>query len=241
MDLTRSSIEKIEELTKPVVLPEINEFPGKVFSTKKIYEVRPKEKQPDKLYINTLAGIVDYLKNNLDDELSHTIVIESPIDVVVYGNYDVLTESRPEYIQASFGYKGYQEGFSTQESFIIEVLSKFVNNEERESLLSLAGSISDKSEVKLLDDGISQSVSTKSGIQRISDVEIKNPITLKPFVTFPDIEQPEKLYNFRINSAHVIQMALISCDGDLWKIKAIKSIKEYLLKELKDVKVSIIA
>lgn len=70
----------------------------------------------------------------------------------------------------------------------------------------------------------------------IEDVFVPNPVTLKPFRTFHEIEQPEIAFVFRMkNGQSGVSCALFEADGGAWKFNAVHSIAEYLKKELEGV------
>ena len=85
------------------------------------------------------------------------------------------------------------------------------------------------------DDGVSQKTTIKSGIANKTDVIVPNPVALRPYRTFAEIEQPESNYVFRIkDSENGPAFKLVEADGGLWKNATMKKIKEYLEYELND-------
>lgn len=62
-----------------------------------------------------------------------------------------------------------------------------------------------------------------------------NPVKLRPYRTFMEIEQPESAYVFRVkDSEKGPYFKLVEADGGLWKSIVMKRIKEYLEYELND-------
>ena len=58
---------------------------------------------------------------------------------------------------------------------------------------------------------------------------VPNPVRLRPYRTFGEIEQPESAYVFRIkDSERGPAFKLVEADGGLWKNDAMKRIKEYM-------------
>lgn len=116
--------------------------------------------------------------------------------------------------------------------------SAFVENEDRAKLLKVSGNIKEENVKSVGDDGISQSAAIKVGVSSVAEVKIPNPVILAPFRTFPEIEQPESKFIFRMQSGP--QAALYEADGGAWRNVAMESIKEYLkarLEGLDNVKV----
>ena len=85
----------------------------------------------------------------------------------------------------------------------------------------------------------------KSGVE-LADVIVPNPVKLRPYRTFAEIEQPESSYVFRIkDSERGPAFKLVEADGGLWKNVTMKKIKEYLelelAEELKEHHITVIA
>lgn len=95
------------------------------------------------------------------------------------------------------------------------------------------------------DDGVSQKTTVKMGVE-LSDVIVPNPVKLRPYRTFAEIEQPESSYVFRIKDTdRGPAFKLVEADGGLWKNDVMKKIKEYpeyeLRDELKEYHITVIA
>jgi hypothetical protein len=65
----------------------------------------------------------------------------------------------------------------------------------------------------------------KLGVATVSNTQVPNPIKLKPFRTFAEIEQPESEFILRLQDGP--RIALFAADGGKWKLEAINSIKKY--------------
>ncbi len=55
-------------------------------------------------------------------------------------------------------------------------------------------------------------------------------MTLRPYRTFAEVEQPASQFVFRINQN--AQMALFEADGGKWRLEAINNIANYLKESL---------
>ena len=127
--------------------------------------------------------------------------------------------------------------FRSLESFIIGLQAYFVQDENTAALLKVVGNIKDEQVQQFSDDGRTQTVTVKTGLSLASLVEVPNPITLRPFRTFPEIEQPESLFVFRMRQQEKQPPAcgLWEADNKLWKVTAIKSIAAWLHEKLPDI------
>lgn len=203
------------------------------YSNDNLRVVEDPEVQP--LQINTLDGIIDYVKNDIDSDsktLPVIINILSPTKVRVISEL-FGAQQREIYLEAipcnpSIVY----DRFMDIENFNIQLLSGFVSNEEINTILRVTVNITESQVMSFSDDGISQSVTAKSGIARVEEVIVPNPVTLRPFRTFPEIEQPESPFVLRM--ADGPRAALFCADGGAWKLQAIQFIKGYLETGLKE-------
>jgi hypothetical protein len=201
---------------------------SRVFSTQPIHAV--KQPLPATLEVNSLSGIVGYLKSKFDGDEKLLVHVESPTLVTVSS---VLNEdsNRKEMIKAkallpSFSF----DRFHNPEEFNIQLQSCFVKNEDRNIMLQVVGNIREEQVNTVGDDGISQSVTAKIGVATLSQVQVPNPVVLAPYRTFVEVEQPESDFIFRMQNGP--RCALFEADGGAWKLKAMKNIQTYLVDKL---------
>lgn len=67
------------------------------------------------------------------------------------------------------------------------------------------------------------------------DAKVPNPVKLRPYRTFHEVEQPASDFIFRMKSERGISCALFEADGGAWENAAMANIKNYLEFELADV------
>src|SRR5437870_4623366 len=87
-------------------------------------------------------------------------------------------------------------------------------------------------------DGFSQTVTVKAGITRVEKAIVPNPVTLIPFRTFREVEQPSSSFILRLTGGEKPKAALFEADGGQWKLEAIKNIKAFF--DGKDLNIPII-
>lgn len=198
-----------------------------------------KEPMADPLSLHTLTGIKDFIAQNIDGKVYTSPTI---IHISDYNSVDLITELIGDWKQRetilssrSFDHANVNGRWKTVEDFIIMLHSEFVKNDGRDYLLQLTSSITDSASAKIKDNGITQSATVRSGISLVEEMEIKNPIILKPYRTFPEIDQPDIQFVFRIRKGgNGPECALFESDGGLWKIQTIQKIKAWFENELKD-------
>lgn len=195
----------------------------------------------DALEISTLTSLVEYIKSRMADdfaaigEIPKMIVhVESETEVrlvsVFNGDMDrwQLATVKARIPQIALN------KFIGQEQFIIQMQSTFIDNEDKAIVLQVAGNVEDKTVANYGDDGVSQKATIKTGLANVEDVIVPNPVKLRPFRTFHEIEQPEIDFVFRMrNGSDGVSCALFEADGGAWKFRAVHSIADYLKKELK--------
>lgn len=212
-----------------------------IFTTQPVHLI--KQPIPSELKVRNLSGIVDYLTTNFDNQPPVLIHVASPTNVSVYSTFNKnmirnhLIEA--EALLPSIPFKQYLD----LESFNVLLQSCFVVNEDRAKVLSVIGNVQEENVTKTSDDGVSQKVTAKTGIATLGEVNVPNPVKLKPYRSFVEITQPESEFIFRMRTGP--EAALFEADGGAWKIVAIQDIKKYLIdnlaSQIKEKKVTIIA
>lgn len=130
------------------------------------------------------------------------------------------------------------DSFINQETFCINLQAKFINDPETDLALVLkfAGTVETGTVTEYGDDGVTQKATVKTGIASKSEAVVPNPVTLRPYRTFLEVEQPKSDFIFRMKQDKYdgINCAIIEADGGAWKMEATKAIKDYLQYELSE-------
>ncbi|ENZ12412.1 hypothetical protein [Enterocloster clostridioformis] len=230
MDMTRDALQYVVGLKTAEVL-DIN---GEKYVDKDVHRV-DKELRASAIQMNTLTSLVDYLKASVDSMADKMLVqVVSPTKVRVLSMLDA-DRKREELVDVEAMIPDFEYGrYMGNERFIIALQSKFINNDDRTLLLQFAGTVKDESIAQYGDDGVTQKATIKTGITSVGDAVVPNPVKLRPFRTFIEVEQPESAFVFRMRQAeeHGVECAIFEADGGAWKNAAMKSIKEYLQYEL---------
>jgi len=191
--------------------------------------------QIETLEVSNLTSVVDFMKVNIDRVEGKLL-----IQVVSPGEVKLLTpldedRNRQEILKAAVILPDniFYRRFMDTESFNIMMQSAFVDNEDKAKILKFTGLIRDEAVKETGDTGIAQKVTIKTGVATVGEAEVPNPVTLAPYRTFPEIEQPESKFIFRMRSGP--EAALFEADGGVWKNEAMRRIKEYLIWNLRDV------
>ncbi|MGV0961781.1 MAG: hypothetical protein ACOYB1_18305 [Limnohabitans sp.] len=227
MTIDRSFIEKIQELS-PANIHHVDDLP---YADKKITLITPPT--INTLIVNTLTAIETYCQGELsDDQGRYLIHVAAPDRVDILGQDHVVFRYREMPVSAELQATPFPFGkFMSTELFIVALQSQFIQDDTTAAMLALVGNLTTTKESRTLDDGVSQTVEARVGISKVGAVIVPNPVQLRPYRTFLEVEQPLSNFVFRINAADH-SCALFEADGGFWKNCATASIKERLDREL---------
>ncbi|MDL2279852.1 hypothetical protein LJC15_04220 [Desulfovibrio sp. OttesenSCG-928-G11] len=206
---------------------------GRAYTTGKIHPVL--ESEPATLKVSTLTSLADYLNTNVDKhELSGLIChVEEPYQVSILS---ALTSDfaqrkcfiRAELHQLQLRLNAYLDG----EEFNILLQSCFVEPDDpmqatdRGLVMTYAANVREVQEGVTYDDGVTQAVTVKKGIASVENATLPNPVTLRPYRTFTEVEQPASRFIFRAKEGP--KFALIEADGGAWRSEAMKNIQAFM-------------
>lgn len=184
--------------------------------------------------MTNLSGLVDYINAGIDSMKDKMIIhVVSPTEVRLISMLDG-DRKRECLVRVNADIPEFAYGkFMDTESFVINVRSKFIQNEGAESILRFAGTVENGTVAKYSDDGISQTATVKKGIAGKNTELVPNPVKLRPYRTFTEVQQPESEFVFRMKDYdNTVTCAIFEADGGAWKRQAMKNIKEHLEAEL---------
>lgn len=126
------------------------------------------------------------------------------------------------------------DAFHQHEDFIIGLQAKFTPDEDLTAVLEVVSSIKDNQVTISEDDGVSQKITASKGATMDRRAALPNPVVLRPYRTFREIEQPRSPFILRARDAGngLPALALFESDGGQWKLTAVQLIQAYLDKEL---------
>ncbi len=225
------AIEKIIALKRP----ESIEIEG---ATYRLSDYIPaKTSYPDMIKTHTLSSMVDYVENEIDGWTKPFIHVDDHKMVSMCSETQGEFNQRVYLVEANAMVTDFRFKYKYDiESFIIALNSQFKPTDDQEYLLKLVSSIVKDDSVGLADDGISQQATVKSGVTFREEVKIKSLVSLQPFRTFTEVEQPESQFLFRIDRKN-LECSLHPCDGSAWKLVAIERIKAFFKEKLPNIPV----
>nr|WP_308421247.1 hypothetical protein [Psychrobacillus lasiicapitis] len=188
------------------------------------------EHDVNSINVRSLSGLVDYVKSNFDHERPVMIHVESPTKVNVFDALNDVNDRRT-YVKAGALLPSITfEQFVDREKFQIMLQACFVANPDKEQVLKVVSAIIEENSVQTQDDGVTQRVTAKTGVATVGNVNVPNPVTLKPFRTFAEVSQPESEFVLRLKEGG--RVGLFEADGGAWELNAMANIATYLEEAL---------
>ena len=231
--MIKEALQYIVGLKEPV----IQEINGDVYSDKPLNRIDTYYPKATALCMSNLSSLIAYLKSAPDDLPDKMIIqVVSPAEVRLYSGLDDLRDRENLVVVNAQIPRFDYERFIDHEAFCIAVQAKFVNDPDTDKalLLKFAGTVESGTVAQYGDDGVSQKATVKTGIASKADAVVPNPVTLRPFRTFPEVTQPVSSFIFRMKESGGISCALFEADGGAWKNEAMNNIRDYLEKTLHD-------
>lgn len=229
MPVDANFIQKILELAPPEFVEDDN---GRKLCDKKLFPLLKPEAEV--VVCHTLTGLVDFYPTIEPEPSAPIVLVEDYNKVSLVSGLFGVEKQREWFITANaYAQSNVFDRYFNHEDFMINILSMFVQDETTSKILKIVGNLKAEAGATYSDDGLSQTVTAKTGITKVESIELPNPIVLRPYRTFMDITQPESSFILRMKQDRDgISVALFQADGSAWKNKAIANIKEYFKEHL---------
>lgn len=236
--ITDKTIEQLQEAVETKIIT----VGDKTFVTREVFDPIIAPHQPKPLTLHSLTALADYIKDVLEGDVTGEIPsfvhVAEPERVVVRSALYSDFRQRETLVEAVYETPKFPyESFMPIENFIIFLSSRFVDTSDRKKVLSIVGNIRDEKVVTANDDGLTQTVTAKTGIARVAEVEVPNPVYLAPFRTFSEVDQPVSPFLLRMKSGREGELpsaGLFEADGGAWKNEARQNIRAWLTTALGD-------
>ncbi len=199
---------------------------------------------PEAVAFFTLQGLIDYIKTDVDgifgDEAERYIVrVKNETMVEILSKPLGYHQKRRiiAYCKAPVPEIKFERHLETEE-FQTMLQTCFEESENRNTVLTLAGSVRREQSMRKSDDGMKQTVTIKDGISTLKDITFKNPVILTPMRTFHEVEQPASPFVLRFDEEG--KPALFNGDGGAWKLVAVTNVVTWLRAQLDGCNVEVI-
>lgn len=227
--MLKEAIEKIASMSAPTIY-EIEGATFRLTQDGNTEEIHPAPVFPDTLRLNSLDAMVKLVKTEgLPDAQ------ERPLYITIPDHLTVRCFSKPNTAMRCIRPLFYEAkatdvpgwGGETQLKFeedMIALRTRFQATPDAEYALKLLTDITTGAKVTYTDNGIATSVVTKTGVSLQTNQSIRPIVTLKPYRTFQEVDQPASQFLIRINERGIL---FTEADGGMWKLKARETVKSY--------------
>ena len=227
--MLKDFVNKLMELAAPTTV----EVDGSVYSNQDLVFIQDKKPMPRCIDLTGLDSICKMVRNEADHiGLQIFIQVKDYKSVSVFTSLDSDEDRLYLYKCVADTPAVTTDRFMAYEKAAIELRSLYIPNEGTKYLLQLLSSISNESKVTSSDNGVTQQVEARSGIALKSMVKIEPRVTLQPFRTFIEVEQPASEFLLRINERG--EIGFFPADGGVWKLEATRNVAGYFENALKD-------
>ena len=207
------------------------EINGQTYSDRSLERIAPHVDRPKMIDVSGLDSICKLIRNEMHNFGIVMVRVSNFDEVEVFTTY-LGDFSRFYLYRAKADVPGFRSGWRDREEALIQLRSLFIPGAGTEYLLDLLSRISENSNVSSTDNGVTQTVEARQGIDLKSVVNIKPRVSLQPFRTFLEVAQPESEFLLRVDKDKGV--AFFEADGGVWKLEAKQNIAKYFETELKD-------
>ncbi len=226
--MIKAAIEKLMELSRPRTF----EVEGETFIADcdgRYKQVRTELDKTQSINLNSLDALVAFVKTEacrMHDKVYITVPNHKTVNCFTHPYEQLRNERVYLYVAEATDVPGW-DGKATLpfEEAMIALRTRFQSTADTDYALKLLSDITTGSKVTYNDNGVATSVVTKRGIDLQSNAAIRPIISLRPYRTFQEVEQPASQFLIRINERGI---TFVEADGGMWKLDARKIIKAYL-------------
>ncbi len=230
--MLKEFIEHIQKTTQPQIV----NVGGSTFAVNaegEANEIRPGIDHPGTLTLHSLDALVKLVQteaSSVDAPLYITIPNHLTVNCFGQPDPDIQYHRQFYYEAKATDVPGWdakvQMGFEEAQ---IALRTRFQETNDTQYALRLLSDITIGAQITRNNNGIATTVVTKKGIDLQTNEVIRPIITLKPYRTFQEVEQPESIFLIRINEREI---SFTEADGGMWKLKARQTVKAFLEEKL---------
>lgn len=240
------AIASLADLGKKAAEPKKVDINGRSFMVTggSCTEIEPLElPKPEKVNTRSLNALVALIKSEVDSQTENPPLY---VSCNTYSGVEVFTTPNPEddlhrwqpyHATASDLPPLVEDVRWSFDEAMIKLRSMFQRAPEGEKndvdyILDLLSHMSFDQSVKSDDNGITQTVQVRKGVSFVENKAVRPIVTLAPYRTFQEVEQPESEFVFRVYDDRSI--SLTAADGGMWKLAAREAVKNHLEAALWD-------
>ncbi len=239
MSLEGGAVDQIKKLAQEAQTVQQIQIDGETYTDKMLHRVREKDDEPAAISIGTLQGVIDYVNESEDlkDEGQLYVIIENPTSIKIRSALFGKQQQRKCFAECKARGTSQENHvineFMPVEQAIIMLKTYFVPNDDCVNIVNLISTISSDSSVEQSDDGMAQRVVVEEGLGRKGEAELPEVITLSPYRTFAEVEQPSSPYCVRAKKGRGVEVAFFASNSTQWMVEATQNVAKYLKENIK--------
>ncbi len=217
--------------------PQIYGIEGHQYASAELVEVLPHEDVPDALTVHTLKSLADYIRRegvkHADKEHPLFVEVDSYRSVTVRSSLTAGLSTnflRRTFYRAESDVPRFELGWMDLEKRIIQLRAQCADTDGRNELLEMLSSVCREEGTVSSDNGVTQEVIVREGVALKEMAQVKPYVTLQPYRTFLEVEQPVSEFLLRLDKD--CNVGLFEADGGAWKLEAARNIGSCLETEL---------
>lgn len=230
--MLKEFIAHIQETTRPQIVEKDGET-FVVYAGEAPHQLQPMINHPDTLPLASLDALVKLVRSEASG-------VESPLYITIPDHLTVRCFGRPA-AKERFHRQVYYETKATDvpgwdakvmlpfEEMQIALRTRFQETQDTPYVQKLLSEISTGAKITFNDNGVATTIVTKKGIDLQSNETIRPIVTLRPYRTFQEVDQPDSVFLIRINERGI---SFIEADGGMWKLRARETVKAFLEERL---------
>ena len=245
-NVLKDALVYLNSLVPPLIVSDSQSKPGTVLASRQLFEHDIREPLPQGFEVRSLQALVDLITAGAEGigiggESGTLILVEDPETVILtwrcadeYGRQaELIRVDLPATVGLEFG------KFYDHEAFLIAVAAHFTSAGDRDYLLRIAANLTNEHVINAEDSGISQTVGLRSGAVLKAQEPLRNRVSLAPYRTFREVEQPASEFLFRVRQEkdEVPRLALFEADGGAWRLQAVANIQAWLKAHITNIPV----
>ena len=225
--MLKEFIEHIQKTAQPKT--EIVE--GRIFALfhDGVQEINPEPYRPELLEVHSLDALVQLIANEAS-EFAQTIFVSVPDHMTV----SCFTKPDPDdrcfrqvfYKAIATDVPGWGEkvqmGF---EEMQIALRTRFQETPDTPYVQKLLSDISTGAKITYNDNGVATTIVTSKGVALQGSETIRPIVTLKPYRTFQEVDQPDSTFLIRVSERGI---SFAEADGGMWKLQARRNNKAFI-------------
>ena len=230
--MLKEAIEKIAGMATP----QLYEIENRTFmiGPNGAEELRPELDGVSTITLYSLDSLVKMVKTELGRAYDSPLFIQIPSHMKVIAftspDADIRCLRTKPYEASATDVPGWEaETLMGFEQAMIALRTRFQATPDAEYALKLLSDITTGSKVTYNDNGIATSVVTQSGVALQKNASIRPIVSLRPYRTFQEVEQPESKFLIRVTERGI---KFVEADGGMWKLAARQAIKGWLEDKL---------